>query len=586
MKIIYFRKMLYNIAFGFLTIALVACADALDEKGFSFANEDTITDSDEGALQWVTGAYSALTYEVFRWDVFPHVLDFDCDYMSGPDWAFGKFGSGNFQDDDHTQQMWEKMYNIIHRCNLGIEHVEVMSTVSSEVKDNALGELYFLKAYSYFLLVRAFGALPIRDHTINSGQVDINQPRQSIDSVYHYIIGMLEQSERLTYKNTDKNFSLGHASAGAAASLLAKVYLTMASGAVPTGEKVKVRGGKAYETVNGEKVYTNPVSIEHTKTQLAGYERIDYQRYFALARDKAKSVMDGEYGSYDLLPYDGLWAIANRNQTEHIWCLQTISDNEIYGVSFGEGYVGLLGTAGEVYGLNHGMRDHWYKLFEPQDYRIAQGVIHRWQRYSDVESRVGSYYPNNEEWARMAKGYTDNNGQWVAPVAPFNDGLIYNSKNDNTFLAYLNKYTYVTDRTKKRTDIYYPFLRFADVLLIYAEAANEVNDGPTQEALDALNRVRVRSNATPKTLSGTGNINEKVEFRSAVLEERAMEFAEEGDRRWDLIRWGIYLPVMNAIGGSDEVNILKSRTEKHLLFPIPNSEAGVNRYIQENNVGW
>ncbi len=586
MKIRYIKYVASTFTSGLLVLTLFSCADALDEKGFSFANEETITDSDEGAQQWVTGAYSTLTYEVFRWDAFPHVLDFDCDYMTGPDWAFGKFGSGNFQDDDHTQQMWEKMYNVIHRCNLGIEHIEPMTSASAEAKNNALGELYFLKSYAYFLLVRAFGALPIRDHTINSGKVDLHQPRQSVDSVYNYIEGMLQKSEQLTYKNTDKNFSLGHASAGAAASLLAKVYLTMASGAVPTGEKVIVRGGKAYDIVNGEKVYTSPVAIEHTKIQLDGYDKIDYKKYFILARDKAKQVMDGEYGSYGLLDYNGLWTIANRNKTEHIWSLQTISDNEIYGVSFGDGYVGYLGTAGEVYGLHHGMRDHWYKLFEPQDYRITEGVMHRWQRYSDVEYHIGSYYPNNEEWKKKSQGYTDENGQWVAPVAPFNDGLSYNSKNDNTFLAYLNKYTNVTDRTKKRTDIYYPFLRFADVLLIYAEAANEANEGPTQEALDALNKVRIRSNATLKTLTGTGNINDKVKFRSAVLEERAMEFAEEGDRRWDLIRWGIYLPVMNAIGGSDEADILKSRTKKHLLFPIPNSEVGVNKYIKENNYGW
>ena len=94
------------------------------------------------------------------------------------------------------------------------------------------------------------------------------------------------------------------------------------------------------------------------------------------------------------------------------------------------------------------------------------------------------------------------------------------------------------------------------------------------------------SNATPKSLTGVGNINDKVLFRSAVLEERAMEFAEEGDRRWDLIRWGIYLPVMNAIGGTDEVDIVKTRMEKHLLFPIPGSEVGVNKFITKNNPGW
>lgn len=128
-------------------------------------------------------------------------------------------------------------------------------------------------------------------------------------------------------------------------------------------------------------------------------------------------------------------------------------------------------------------------------------------------------------------------------------------------------------------------MRFTDVLLIYAEAANEVNNGSTPEVLEAKNRVRIRSNATPKTLSGTGKINDKVKFHSTVLEESTMEFAEESDHRWDLIRWGIYLPVMNAIGGTDEVDIVKSRTEKHLLFPIPNSEVGVNIYIKTNNNG-
>ena len=144
----------------------------------------------------------------------------------------------------------------------------------------------------------------------------------------------------------------------------------------------------------------------------------------------------------------------------------------------------------------------------------------------------------------------------------------------------------MTDNKIERTDANWPFLRFADVLLIYAEAANEANNAPTDEALAALNRVRTRSNATPKTLTGNGNIGNLVDFRSAVIEERAMELALEGDRRWDLIRWGIYLPVMNAIGGVDEVNVMKSRQSKHLLFPLPKSEMDANSAITENNPGW
>ena len=151
------------------------------------------------------------------------------------------------------------------------------------------------------------------------------------------------------------------------------------------------------------------------------------------------------------------------------------------------------------------------------------------------------------------------------------------------FFAYTTKYSQqISDQTLERMDANYPFLRYADVVLIKAEAANELN-GPTQEAVDALNDVRSRSNATLKELDAFAN---KASLRSAILEERAMEFALEGDRRWDLIRWGIYLQAMNALGGMDEANNVKARQEKHLLFPIPTMEMLTNQAITSNNPGW
>lgn len=135
------------------------------------------------------------------------------------------------------------------------------------------------------------------------------------------------------------------------------------------------------------------------------------------------------------------------------------------------------------------------------------------------------------------------------------------------------------------------------MLLILAEAANELN-GPTQEAVNALNLVRERSNATPRDIEqfeeGTivkvdgvnTKISPKASLRSSIIEERAMELALEGDRRWDLIRWGIYLPAMNALGGADEPGNVKERSEKHLLFPIPTLEVLTNKGIKANNPGW
>lgn len=572
-----------------LAMSASSCEDMLDEKKSDFIEPTDIEDSDDGASQWVIGTYSKLADDMFRWNIFPPAIEFDCDYMTGPDWSFGTLGAGNFQNNDYTEAMWTKPYAIIHRANLSIENINKMQNVSADVKSNALGELYFLKAYSYFLLVRAFGDVPIHNVTVNNGG-DIYQPRQSIETVYAHIIDLLQQAETMMYKNTDASFVEGRASAGAAASLLAKVYLTIGSGSLPSGN-VAVRGGTAYTMNGNEKVLTNPISFTVAKTLVKGYENFDSKEYFKLARDKANEVITGVYGSYGLLSFDALWTQASKNKTEHIWSLQTIAADEKYGMTFSRAYCGMYNAKGNITtGLWWGCRDHWYKLFESKDYRITKGVIHRWVREPDDTSwgDGGSYYPNTEEWEKKAKGYTDDDGNWVAPVAPFNDGKSYRSGVGSAWIAYLTKYSYVTDNTQERTDANWPFLRYADVLLIYAEAANEYENSNAARslALAKLNEVRERSNATPRYLTGAGNIDTQESFRSAVLEERAMELALEGDRRWDLIRWGIYLDVMNKIGGYDEVNVNKARSDKHLLYPIPKSEMDTNPLITSNNPGW
>lgn len=569
-----------------LVLATTSCDDMLEEKKFDFIQPEDIPDSDAGATQWVMGTYSKLSDDMFRWNIFPTVLDFDCDYITGPDWAFRQFGAGNFQLITETAYMWEKPYSLIHRANYSIENIDKMKNVSDRYRQNVLGELYFLKAYSYFLLVRAFGEVPIRTQTITVSK-ETNVPRQPVTKVYEHIISLLTDAEKMMYKNTDKEFVEGRASAGAAASLLAKVYATMAAGAMPAGNEVIVKSGTPF-TMNGtQKVYTNPQSMTFKKKQVKGYESIDYIAYYKLARDKAKQVIDGEYGAYDLLPYDQLWKRESKNKVEHIWNLQTVSGDPKYGMTFAQGYAGTYNASGQIAnGLWYGLRDHWYKLFESKDYRVEKGVMHRWIRDFDAKWSLGSFYPDNEEYRRKATGYYLPDSTFVPPVAPYNDNVTYRCGQDAAFIAYLTKYDDRADKKIERTDATWSFLRFADILLIYAEAAAEANGAPTAEALNALNRVRERSNATPRSLTGTDNIGTLVKFRSSVLEERAMELALEGDRRWDLIRWGIYLDVMNSIGGVDESGIRKSRLDRHLLFPIPNSETDTNKAISENNPGW
>lgn len=116
----------------------------------------------------------------------------------------------------------------------------------------------------------------------------------------------------------------------------------------------------------------------------------------------------------------------------------------------------------------------------------------------------------------------------------------------------------------------WPVLRYADVLLMKAEALNEL--GRTDEAEAPLNEVRDRAGLDP--IEGLG----KDAFREAVLHERRMELAFEGHRWFDLVRvqngeWG--LNFLHSIGRTNA-------TEKHLLFPIPQAERDVNPNLTQN----
>ena len=139
----------------------------------------------------------------------------------------------------------------------------------------------------------------------------------------------------------------------------------------------------------------------------------------------------------------------------------------------------------------------------------------------------------------------------------------------------------VTNDGIDNADANWPFLRLADVMLVYAEAQNEL--GNTSVAINYLNKVRARSHAEE---TSENELSTKTALRSAIIEERAKELACEADRRWDLIRWGIYLDAMNAFEGTDDSGVLKSRTERNLLFPLPAQELNTNKAITSNNPGW
>lgn len=146
-------------------------------------------------------------------------------------------------------------------------------------------------------------------------------------------------------------------------------------------------------------------------------------------------------------------------------------------------------------------------------------------------------------------------------------------------LAGVKKYQYdpPEDFQAGRSTINIPIMRYADVLLIFAEAANMANGGPTQEAVDAVNQIIDRANGyvdNPAHPKLTTSMSMEA-FDAAVIEERNYELAFEYDRWFDLVRKRI---LGEEIRDAYKVNF----SEADYLFPIPENDLRLNPLLEQN----
>jgi hypothetical protein len=158
-------------------------------------------------------------------------------------------------------------------------------------------------------------------------------------------------------------------------------------------------------------------------------------------------------------------------------------------------------------------------------------------------------------------------------------------------------------RVTGRTPVNFPLLRYADVLLMLAEADNEVNNGPTALAYSCINQVRARGwgkllpGATDPAEANLPETMDVITFRQAIRDERLMEFPSEYIRKHDLIRWGLLLSTLQkmkadvndtrlpAVNGTLKTQIIgfaDIASTRDLLWPIPASELQLNRLMTQN----
>jgi hypothetical protein len=258
------------------------------------------------------------------------------------------------------------------------------------------------------------------------------------------------------------------------------------------------------------------------------------RREWSKALSELQTVINGGYG-YALFPnYLDVFQKPTKNGVEHIFSAQFESN---------------LGAVNSTQNLSQS-----FSSFNPGTLPIdipADSSLYKLFSATDTRRAVTFY---NEVY-NAATGKT----------------VVYS----NAYTPYFNKfvdYSLSPLTTQTQSGINYPVLRYADVLLTYAEVLNEIN-GPTADAYKAINEVRNRAHVD----NLTAGLSQSA-FRDSVFLERRKEFIQEGHRWFDLVRrGGTYLV--------DALHTLPAKaaaSEKNNLYPIPLVELQQNPLLTQN----
>ena len=541
MKRIIKQIALCTLSFVTLSLSMTGCKDYLTEiEPGTTLLEDFYTSTD-AAVQNVTGCYTPLMWE------------FNKTYLS--EWFIGDIasddaikGGGSTTDmaDAYDIENWRTtaqntllldfyraQYQGIGRCNLALEYigkteVGIDDRFTPEMKNRLLGEVYFLRAYYYFRLVRVYAGVPMPLTVLKSSE-DWGMPRASVDEVYSQILKDLETANQyLWVKSAYDAEDLGRATKGAAQAMLMKTNLYMAS---PYWQKYGI-----------------------SKSPSDCYKD---------AKAWGDSIMAS--GEYSLCPnYEDNFTVAGENGPESVFEIQYA---EVAWGDYGEGFGYTAGSFTQIltrsrnsaigggWGFNHPTQN-LYDEFEAEDsIRLAVTILvpsiaidSSYTPQSD-ETYLGNNMLNNKygmyrDPASVGGGY----GKWSlhASRGPLNNKQI----------------------------------RYADVMLMYAEACLGTGDAGTAKTY--IDEVRARVGLAPVAAANDATLRH----------ERRCELAMEGHRWFDLVRWegvdGNGLKAhMDAYKQTETTDAQHHMQEfvagKHEIFPIPQEEIQLNPTPMEQN---
>ncbi|MFL5772036.1 MAG: RagB/SusD family nutrient uptake outer membrane protein [Flavisolibacter sp.] len=509
---------------AFFTVA--GCKKFLDRKPLTA----TLEDLNQGALEGrILRLYSDLRgyagFSLLPWMDFHSIRDDDT--QKGSDANDGaevvtEFDTYQYTKDDWAPNTyWNDHYAMINNANDAVAYADSLK-LSDAVSKRNIGEACFFIAYSYFELVKTYGDVPLFKKPIRSPQ-DGLRDKSPASAIYAFIDSNLQVAAAylpLTSNAYGGSYP-GRLTSGAAKTLWAQTYLF----------------------------------------------RQNWAQVVALCNQVIAS------GQYDLMSdFSDIWRDAGENGKESIFEMQAYvgpgaaSNSALdYGSDFGTSQQVRRNGAPLEWNLGWGWGTPTDKLvtdWPSDDPRKDKTILYSGQ--SDGGPSKGGFgatlpaYSNPSGTGGLAQKY------WNKKLYTGNDPAIRASTgyiNNNGAARWIN----------------HRIFRYADVLLMLAEASNELNDGATAAANLEKIRNRASGNLGPsRAIVVPIPFTSQAQMRTAIKNERRWELALEGFRFYDLVRWGDAVSVLGPLG----------YTNRARFYPIPQKAIDLSGGVLKQNPEW
>lgn len=560
-----------------------SCSDFLDKTPHTLTPETYFNTEAELQL-FLTGVYSPLMQDHFYGNNYPvaNAGGDDLSFYQRSTPLSGMLCNNANSSNPQITTFWRVLYDGINRANMLLENADKNTSIPLATRDRVKAEALFLRSFYYFNLVQGWGDVPL--HLSSTQSVDgLSVPRTSKQIIYDQIINDIIQSIPNLRASNTLSYS-GAVTQSAAQGILARIYLFRA----------------------GENKRDAEVGLTLTNSEDS------VKAYFQHARDWALKVKDS--GIHGLAKtYKNVFIDLCSDKYNSSGVLETIWEIEEAGSrQTPEQASGRIGNVIGFGATNDYSTVEAYKnlkgMFNPgYSYKFIYASLKLFEMYeTEGDTARGDWNIANYEYtynsSSLAKEVTGRKyyfGKLPAGLTTVEgfpctqDGASASNSNKTRCAAkYRREYEAVTPKNKNWTPINFPVLRYSDILLMIAEAENELNASPTNLAYECLDAVRDRAKIAP--MSGSGLT--KDQFRDVIKKERAMEFCFEAIRRWDLIRWGDLYTAMNAMPGYVDrsewgtsykyaANYYKI-SKYYNYYPIPDMEMAINKSITQNNPGW